>query len=145
MIFDIGHLLNLIYSNYTCKLRTIYYNIKSIRLGMVKITFVEEITHIKNIIFFVLSYPFRINNILLPEKLVTFLHYYFKFLDMPDITPTQNQLTVKVSSKTKITTSYRGFASIDQEIEREIAMQFFTHTHKSCFTQRNFLLKKEVL
>lgn len=63
---------------------------------------------------------------------------------MPDITPTKNQpITVKISSKTKITTSYRGFASIDQEIEREIAMQFFSHNHKCTPSQRNFLLKKE--
>ena len=42
----------------------------------------------------------------------------------------------------KITTSYRGFSSIDQEIEREIAMQWYSTRHKSSFSQRNFLLKK---
>ncbi len=39
--------------------------------------------------------------------------------------------------------SYRGFSSIDQELEREIAMQWFTSSSKSSFSQRNFLLKKE--
>lgn len=41
-------------------------------------------------------------------------------------------------------TSYRGFASIDQEIEREIAMQWFNASKKSSFSQRNFLLKKRI-
>lgn len=55
----------------------------------------------------------------------------------------QDQTTIKISSKSKIITSYRGFNSIDQEIEREIAMQWFTSSHKYIFSQRNFLLKKD--
>ena len=39
--------------------------------------------------------------------------------------------------------SYRGFASIDQEIEREIAMKWFTGSNKITFSQRSFLLKIE--
>lgn len=45
----------------------------------------------------------------------------------------------------KVKTSYRGFTSIDQEIEREIALQWFISGKKSNFSQRNFLLKKTVL
>ena len=63
---------------------------------------------------------------------------------MPNTTPNQSQPPVKSVNKSK-TTSYRGFASIDQEIEREIAMQYFSHTHKCSFSQRNFLLKKETI
>ena len=64
---------------------------------------------------------------------------------MPNISTNQNQPAHKsVSCKSlKIETSYRGFSSIDQEIEREIAMQWFTSSHKTIFSQRNFLLKKE--
>ena len=112
--------------------------------GLLKNVCRKLYTCLKYDLFIVYSYAFRINNILLPEKLVTFLLNYFKLLDMPNITPNQSQPTVK-ASKTKITTSYRGFASIDQEIEREIAMQYFSHNHKSTFSQRNFLLKKESL
>ena len=62
---------------------------------------------------------------------------------MPNITTTQSQSTIKTNSNpSKIGTSYRGFASIDQEIERDIAMQWFS-SKKSSFSQRNFLLKKE--
>ncbi len=43
----------------------------------------------------------------------------------------------------KTIVSYRGFASIDQEMEREIAMQWFTLSGKTTCSQRNFLLKKE--
>jgi hypothetical protein len=53
-----------------------------------------------------------------------------------------DQTTIKISTKSKISTSYRGFNSIDQEIEREIAMQWFTSSNKSNYSQRNFLLKK---
>ena len=56
----------------------------------------------------------------------------------------QAQPSVKTACKSsRIETSYRGFSSIDQEIEREIAMQWFTSSHKSTYSQRNFLLKKE--
>ena len=37
---------------------------------------------------------------------------------------------------------YRGFSSIDQEIEREIAMKWFKSTCKTVVSQRNFLLKE---
>lgn len=60
--------------------------------------------------------------------------------------PAHNELIVKAKSKSlKIVTAYRGFYSIDQEIEREIAMQWFSSGKKSNFSQRNFLLKKECL
>ncbi len=55
----------------------------------------------------------------------------------------QDQPTIKICSTSKIVTSYRGFNSIDQEIEREIAMQWFTSSNKYNFSQRNFLLKKD--
>ena len=42
----------------------------------------------------------------------------------------------------KSKTSYRGFTSIDQEIEREIALQWFS-SKKSSYSSKNFLLKKE--
>ncbi len=65
---------------------------------------------------------------------------------MPNISNLQNQPGIKSNSKSlKVECSYRGFASIDQEIEREIAMQWFSTKKKSSFSQRNFLLKKEVL
>jgi hypothetical protein len=51
------------------------------------------------------------------------------------------QLDIKIKSS-KSGTSYRGFASIDQELERDIAMQWFSSSNKSTFSQRNFLLKK---
>lgn len=62
---------------------------------------------------------------------------------MPNISNISDSV-IKVSCKTsKIGTSYRGFSSIDQEIEREIAMQWFTSSNKSNYSHRNFLLKKE--
>jgi hypothetical protein len=61
---------------------------------------------------------------------------------MPNIT-TRGKQDIKVTCKTKLTTSYRGFSSIDQEIEREIALQWFSSGEKSSFSQRNFLLKKD--
>lgn len=65
---------------------------------------------------------------------------------MANISHIQNRLTLKTNGKSlKTTTSYRGFSSIDQEIEREIAMQWFTSSKKYDFSQRNFLLKKESL
>ena len=61
---------------------------------------------------------------------------------MPNVTNIQVQ--PKISCKpSKLVSSYRGFSSIDQEIEREIAMQWFTSSKKSSFSQRNFLLKRE--
>ncbi|MGI8581658.1 MAG: hypothetical protein ACR2KX_05675 [Chitinophagaceae bacterium] len=52
---------------------------------------------------------------------------------------------IKTNCKSlKITTTYRGFTSIDQEIEREIALQWFS-SKKCSFSQRNFLLKKDFL
>lgn len=60
---------------------------------------------------------------------------------MPNTT-IQNQPVLKSNSQSKLGTSYRGFSSIDQEIEREIAMQWFTSS-KSSYSQRNFLLKKD--
>ena len=54
-----------------------------------------------------------------------------------------DQTTIKISIKSKEVTSYRGFNSIDQEIEREIAMQWFTSSNKYNYSQRNFLLKKD--
>jgi hypothetical protein len=64
---------------------------------------------------------------------------------MPDILNQQLGLTAKLRSKKIITTqtSYRGFTSIDQEIERDIAMQWFSSKKKTSFSQRNFLLQKE--
>jgi len=61
-----------------------------------------------------------------------------------------NTTNIQVEPKTdckpsKLQASYRGFSSIDQEIEREIAMQWFTSSSKTTFSQRNFLLKKENL
>lgn len=37
--------------------------------------------------------------------------------------------------------SYRGFTSIDQEMEREIAMQKFMPSGKIVYTQKSFLLR----
>ncbi len=59
---------------------------------------------------------------------------------------TYNEIVVKAKGKSiKAVTAYRGFSSIDQEIEREIAMQWFSSGKKSSFSQRNFLLKRECL
>lgn len=60
------------------------------------------------------------------------------------MTTTAN-IPVKTKSECKsaLSTSYRGFSSIDQEMEREIAMQWFNASGKTTFSQRNFLLKKE--
>ena len=38
-------------------------------------------------------------------------------------------------------TSYRGFTSIDQEMERDIAMQWFGQKNKNQFFRGNFLYK----
>jgi len=51
-------------------------------------------------------------------------------------------LQVTIVSATEVCTSYRGFSSIDQEIEREIAMKWFTSSDKKAVSQRNFLLKE---
>ena len=65
-----------------------------------------------------------------------------KHLHMANIT-NQGQPVIKTTTKAvKTETSYRGFSSIDQEIEREIAMQWFTSSSKTTYSQRNFLLKK---
>lgn len=62
---------------------------------------------------------------------------------MPNISNISDSI-IKVTCKSlKLGTSYRGFSSIDQEIEREIAMQWFTSTNKSSYSHRNFLIKKE--
>lgn len=62
---------------------------------------------------------------------------------MPNIIIIQEHIETKTNCKSpKFETSYRGFTSIDQELEREIAMQWFSSTNKSSFSQRNFLLKK---
>ena len=74
--------------------------------------------------------------------LVKFLQKNIKLLYMANIT--NPQPAIKTPTKAvKIETSYRGFSSIDQEIEREIAMQWFTSSSKTTFSQRNFLLKKD--
>ena len=65
-----------------------------------------------------------------------------KALHMHNISNTSQPTEVKTSKKSKSITSYRGFSSIDQEVEREIALQWFS-TKKSTFSQRNFLLTKE--
>lgn len=39
-------------------------------------------------------------------------------------------------------TSYRGFMSIDQEMGREIAMEFFKPSKKSIYSQKGFLFGK---
>ena len=62
---------------------------------------------------------------------------------MANIITIQGHLEIKANCKSpKSETSYRGFTSIDQELEREIAMQWFSSTNKTSFSQRNFLLKK---
>ena len=77
------------------------------------------------------------------QILVKFLQKIIKLLHMANIT-NPGQPAIKTTTKSlKIETSYRGFSSIDQEIEREIAMQWFTSSSKTTFSQRNFLLKKE--
>jgi hypothetical protein len=58
-------------------------------------------------------------------------------------TPSLNKTINCEFSKTG--TSYRGFSSIDQEMEREIAMTWFTSSEKTTYSQRNFLLKKDVI
>lgn len=62
---------------------------------------------------------------------------------MPNISNPPDNLSIKITKSVKLETSYRGFSSIDQEIEREIAMQWFSAKKKSSFSQRNFLLRKE--
>ncbi|MDQ6756467.1 MAG: hypothetical protein M3004_05990 [Bacteroidota bacterium] len=63
---------------------------------------------------------------------------------MPINVNIQGQLEDKTRCRSsKIITSYRGFTSIDQELEREIAMQWFSSSKKTSFSQRNFLLKRE--
>lgn len=61
---------------------------------------------------------------------------------MSNVSNLSQQPEVKTFKKIKSITSYRGFSSIDQEVEREIALQWFS-TKKSSFSQRNFLLSKE--
>jgi hypothetical protein len=63
---------------------------------------------------------------------------------MPIITTVPGKQTIKStnSSTSKCTTLYRGFASIGQEIEREIAMQWFNSSSKSSVSHKSFLLKK---
>jgi hypothetical protein len=51
-------------------------------------------------------------------------------------------LQVTKVKATKECSSYRGFSSIDQEIEREIALKWFTSSDKKVVSQRNFLLKE---
>jgi len=58
---------------------------------------------------------------------------------------TTNDNRQAITVKSSKVTSYRGFASIDQEIEREIAMQWFNSSQKTNFSQRNHLLKKQVV
>jgi hypothetical protein len=56
------------------------------------------------------------------------------------------EIPIKLNCKSlKLSASYRGFASIDQEIEREIAMQWLSSNKKNTYSQRNFLLKKIAL
>lgn len=54
-----------------------------------------------------------------------------------------NTLKITIKKSAKSCTSYRGFSSIDQEIEREIAMKWFTSANKEVVSQRNFLLKSK--
>lgn len=62
---------------------------------------------------------------------------------MPNNTQQQGQLSAKSNCKSlQSETFYRGFTSIDQEMEREIAMQWFSTSGKSSFTDRNFLQTK---
>lgn len=64
---------------------------------------------------------------------------------MDKILNLNSEISIKTNGKSlKITTAYRGFSSIDQEIEREIAMQWFTSSNKYSCSQRNFLLKKSL-
>ena len=61
---------------------------------------------------------------------------------MPKTTNTPGQLDIKSTGKSsRIETSYRGFASIDQEMEREIALQWFSASGKSSSNKKNPLFK----
>ena len=53
------------------------------------------------------------------------------------IQPTAIKATCKLKS-----TAYRGFTSIDQEMEREIAMQFFYPVKKNSFSRTGILTGK---
>ena len=53
----------------------------------------------------------------------------------------RSEVSLKISTDDS-SASYRGFSSIDQEIEREIALTWFTSSHKKVVSQRNFLLKQ---
>ena len=54
------------------------------------------------------------------------------------------QLEVKSDGKSlRSSASYRGFRSIDQEIEREIALQWFSVSGKSSFAKKNTLAKTQ--
>ena len=70
--------------------------------------------------------------------------YYMNTISPTTALPVSKSVTTTRKSSA-ITSSYRGFNSIDQEIEREIAMQWFTTSVKTTFSQRNFLLKKDAI
>lgn len=60
---------------------------------------------------------------------------------MENLSSTQKSspLSPKIPEKKINQTSYRGFFSIDQEMEREIALKFFTSSKKTICSQKGFL------
>lgn len=139
--YDIGELLILRYSNYTCNQRTNSHNNCSLTTNM-RIYSVESFTqreYIRNIYYICSPSNQHLASALNLDKILQVL---MKIMNMPENTYDEPAIKVTIKS-TKTTTSYRGFASIDQEIEREIAMQWFTTSNKNTYSQRSFLLKKE--
>jgi hypothetical protein len=63
---------------------------------------------------------------------------------MENTKPNQSQqLQPNTDATEKIkNTTFRGFTSIDQEMEREIAIQFYRPSKKQSFSQKSFLQNK---
>ncbi len=63
---------------------------------------------------------------------------------MENYNPTSQKSTYSLEKEKKSInkTSYRGFASIDQEMGREIALEFFHPSKKTICSQKGFLFGK---
>ena len=56
---------------------------------------------------------------------------------------TSKQDFLQTASQKDCGVTYRGFTTIDQEMEREIAMQRFLNSGKLIYTQKSFLLRNK--
>ncbi|MEO6327414.1 MAG: hypothetical protein ABIO55_00700 [Ginsengibacter sp.] len=62
---------------------------------------------------------------------------------MENLNPNRKSSSLPDSNKHKMSQcSSRGFISVDQEMEREIALSFFDPSKKSFFSQKSFFLVK---